>query len=348
MGRDRRRTTGDGLRRRAARLLRRALPTTTVLRVGLAAMWGVDAGLQIQPAMFTRAFPGTVLYANAIMYQPGWLAAGLTRAVDLVAPHLTALDAGTAGLEIAIAAGILLRRTRRLALTISIAWALVVWVVGEGLGGMATGTALLEAGAPGAALGYVVVALLVWPGRRPGPGSAAAAGRLGDRGARWLWSGYWALGALLHLQPRFPVGAVLAYNLQTAAQDQQGPLAGLDYRLAQLGDAHGVAVALGLGLCELAIAAAVWSPRLRPTALAAGSVATLLFWVVGQAMGGALTGLSTDLSTAPMVLLVTVALIPTTGGRIRAAAPNLPTGADREPATGDSAGRAGVLSSPPG
>ena len=129
------------------------------------------------------------------MYQPGPITAGLLPLAAWVSPRLLALNVGVATLQVIVAAGLLARRTRRAALVVSAAWALAVWVIGEGLGGMATGTALMEFGAPGAALVY-----------------AGVAGMLR----------FWVLGALLHLPLIHPAGAVLAYNLQSAAQDQPG------------------------------------------------------------------------------------------------------------------------------
>ncbi len=278
-----------------------------VLRYGLAGLWAIDAGLQLQPAMFTRAFPATVLYANATMYQPGWLSPALIRAVGVVTPHLAALDVGAAALQLLLAMGLCRRPTLRIALAASIVWALLVWVVGEGLGAMATGTALAEGGAPGPALLYVAIALAAWPGRTPAMASAGTGVRAARR-ARLAWTAYWLMAAGLHLPWRYPPGAVLAYTLQTAALAEPGALAGLDYRLAQIGDAHGVAIAAGLGLAELLIALAVWAPRLGSAAPLVGATLAAAFWVVGEAMGGVFSGVSPDLGAAPAVLLLAGAL----------------------------------------
>ncbi len=260
--------------------------------------------------MFTGAFPSQILYANALMYQPAPLSRPLTWAVGLVSPHLVALNVGTALLQTAIAIGIVVPRTTRPALAASVVWSLVVWVGGEGLGGMATGTALVEFGAPGAALLYVLAALLVLP--RPGGPSGpliADRGWLGGRGALAAWTGLFLLAAGLHFQTRFTAGGVLAYNFQTAAQNQAGPLIGLDYRLARFGYAHGLAISIGLATVEAALAAGVWWRRIRPLAVAVGLVLMVAFWVVGQALGGVVTGLSTDPSSAPLVLILGLALL---------------------------------------
>ena len=102
-------------------------------------------------------------------------------------------------------------------------WALGVWVIGEGLGMLFTGTATALTGAPGSVFVYGCLGLMAWPrratagrrgGRRRGRGkqhdgtrtlnskgwrASSAAGR-GIGGAVTplaVWSGYWVLAAVL-------------------------------------------------------------------------------------------------------------------------------------------------------
>ena len=84
---------------------------------------------------------------------------------QLVLTHPALFNAAFATIQLALAAGLLWRRTTRLALAGTIVWALGVWWLGEGLGGLLTGTASPVTGAPGAALLYVVIAVLAWPRR---------------------------------------------------------------------------------------------------------------------------------------------------------------------------------------
>ncbi|MGH7697830.1 MAG: hypothetical protein ACRENV_04035 [Candidatus Dormibacteria bacterium] len=280
------------------------------VRWGLAGLWILDGCLQLQPAMMTANFADNVLYANALMYQPQPLQGWLLALVRVGTAHTAALSVTAAVVQIAIGLGILYRPSRRAALIFSVAWALLVWVGGEGLGALATGTALLESGAPGSALLYALLAVVVWPVERPGARSAAGLGLLSDRGVAWAWTGLWVMGALLHLQPRFPTGAVLAYNLQSAAQDQPGGLAALDYHLARLANGHGLEVALALGLTELLLAAGVWRWGLRRPTLRLAFALTIGFWILAQALGGLASGLAPDPGTAPAVLLLGLALYP--------------------------------------
>ena len=273
------------------------------LRWALALLWILDAGLQLQPAMFTRAFTGNVLYNAALMYQPAGLETILYQVAAIEAAHLVALTILIASVQLLIGAGLLSSRLSRPALLVSVIWALLVWTFGQGLGFLATGTAMIEFGAPGSALMYVAIAALAWPRSAPA-GASPARDLLGP----WLWSGYWALGALLHLPLRFPAGAVLAYNLQTAAQLQPGPLQPVDYHLARYADSHSLPISVSLAALELALALGVWPSRWRRPTLAIGLLLTAAFWVLGEAMGGILGGLGTDPSTGPVVAILALSL----------------------------------------
>ena len=276
------------------------------LRWGLAALWILDAALQLQPSMFTRSVAGDVIYNAALMYQPGWLERFLYSAASLEASHLHLLLLAIAAIQLSLGVGLLIPATVRPALVGSMAWALVVWVFGQGLGFMATGTAMIEFGAPGSAILYLTLAALLWPSTAPSVG----AGAIGHDQTRWrsAWSAFWVLGALLHIPFRYPPGAVLAYNFQTAAQLQPPVLAHLDYQWARFAYAHGLGLSLALAVWELGLATAVWIPRLRRPAIIVGVISTIGFWVFGQALGGVLSGLSTDPNSAPVVLLMAFAL----------------------------------------
>ena len=78
-----------------------------------------------------------------------------------------------------------------------VAWALGVWWIGEGAGGLMAGGTLSYTEAPGAALLYVLLAMLIWPVRqdrdqdraRAGLGrhhrAAGRGGAAGGLGAAW-------------------------------------------------------------------------------------------------------------------------------------------------------------------
>ena len=97
--------------------------------------------------------------------------------------HIVAFNASSVAFQLLIGALILYPRSRRVGLGFSIPWALGVWSVGEAFGGLFSGFAMAPTGAPGAALMYALVALVIYPRnerRRRGSlaSSPAAAGLL--------------------------------------------------------------------------------------------------------------------------------------------------------------------------
>src|SRR6266567_4259108 len=112
---------------------RRAPDNRRWLQLALAALWLLDAALQFQPFMFTKGFAG-MLAATAAGNPP--VVAGPVRwAAHLTGQHPGAANIAFATAQLLIALGIAMRRTVKIGLATSIIWSLVVWWLGEGLGG---------------------------------------------------------------------------------------------------------------------------------------------------------------------------------------------------------------------
>src|SRR6185437_7976644 len=162
------------------------------LQAALGLVWLLDAILQFQPAMFTRSFPDQIL-RPAAQGNPAWVAGPVNWGATLVGQHVVLADAAFAIVQLVIALAILWPRTTRLGLALSVPWALAVWWLGEGLGGVLTGAPSAVAGAPGAVILYALLAVLLWPEPfRPHGGSVAAASPLGPLAARLAWVVLWA------------------------------------------------------------------------------------------------------------------------------------------------------------
>jgi hypothetical protein len=140
-----------------------ALDARRRLQLLLAGLWLLDGVLQLQSVMFTRQFPA--MLAESAAGQPGVVAAPVTWAARLIAGHPAPANAAFAAVQIALGLGLAWRPAVRPALAGSVIWGLAVWWLGEGLGGLFTGTASPAGGAPGAALLYAVTAVLLWPPR---------------------------------------------------------------------------------------------------------------------------------------------------------------------------------------
>jgi hypothetical protein len=255
------------------------------LQVALGLVWLLDAALQFQPFMFTRGFVTRVI-DPAAMGSPGVISRSVMGTGQLVLTHPALFNAAFATIQLALAAGLLWRRTTRLALAGTIVWALGVWWLGEGLGGLLTGTASPVTGAPGAALLYVVIAVLAWP-QRAGRDRAdldhratSVAGRspVGPHAARLAWAVLWAGSAGLVLTTPSASGGTLA--------------------------------SAGLAVLFVIIAAGIFIPAAtRPVLILAAAVAVAM-WGLGQDFGAMFTGSGTDPGTGPLLLLLAAAYWP--------------------------------------
>ena len=134
------------------------------LQIALGVLWLLDGVLQAQPFMFTRDF-ATQVIAPSCQGQPGFVAAPVHWVSTTIAAHPVAWNVPFALIQLLLGIGLLVPRTARAALAASIAWALGVWYLGEGLGGLASGDAALSTGAPGSALLLAVLAAAAWPDR---------------------------------------------------------------------------------------------------------------------------------------------------------------------------------------
>jgi hypothetical protein len=258
------------------------------LQIALGAVWLLDAALQYQPYMFSRGFPD--MLAMAAGGQPGIIAGPVTLTAQAVAASPAAWNAAFATVQLALAVGLLFRATTRAALASTIVWALAVWWLGEGLGGVFTTAASPLAGAPGAAALYALLAVLAWPGGRDTrPGGSVADGSLLGRYAKLAWLLLWG---------------GMAWLMATAPEQAAPFTAG--------------AAVIAFTAAFAAVAAGVLVPGLTRPALATAAVVAAVIWVTGEQFGGILTGQATDLNTGPLLILVAAAFWPLRGGSTRA------------------------------
>jgi hypothetical protein len=133
------------------------------LQTALGLLWLLDGALQLQPFMLGTGFARRIV-DPAGDGQPQLVAAPVHWAAHVIAAHPVAWDVPFAVVQLLLGLGLLVRRTGRLALLASIPWALGVWVIGEGMSGIASGHASLTTGAPGSAVLYAVLAVAALQG----------------------------------------------------------------------------------------------------------------------------------------------------------------------------------------
>jgi hypothetical protein len=208
-------------------------------------------------------------------------------------------------IQLALGVGILHARTVRWALPASVAWALSVWYLGEGLGGLFGSGASLLTGALGAALLYAVLALAVAPQK----GEDAEA----ERPARWAavaWAVRWLGGAVIQLLPGSDTDAAIRMSLAMNASGAPAWLAAIDSHLSALVPYYGVSVVVDLVVLQAFVGFGVlMARRTRLAAVILGISLSLVYWVVGQDMAQFWSGTTTDPNTAPLMVLLAVTIL---------------------------------------
>lgn len=275
------------------------------VRVGFAALWIIDGLLQMQPLM-PAGFVGSVIDPH-LAGQPAplrSLVGVLTRAWGR---HPVVADVAVVWFELGLGALLLLcRRGRasRAAAWLAIVAGVLIWVVGEGFGGLTASGAGWLTGAPGAVLVYVAgAALLLAPWSWWTSGRAETAIR--HVGAAWF------IGtAVLQTIPaeKFwtPLGASRPF-VDGAAMSQPSGFAAPIRWLA--GVARDYPVALNLVVVALLLAGAAWLELGRGTTPVVAVVALCLgTWWLAQDFG-VLGGTATDPNTGlPLAVLLAGAL----------------------------------------
>jgi hypothetical protein len=260
-----------GARGRIATIAGRTGLTRRHLQIALGLLWLLDGVLQAQPFMFTRGF-ATEVIAITGQGQPGFVSGPVHWVSTVIAGHPVAWNVPFAAFQLLLGVGLLVRRTARPALAASIAWALGVWYLGEGLSGLASGHASLVTGAPGSAPLLAVLAAAAWPTRDGSRGAPAP----------WLplaWAVVWVGAAVFQALPQNRGNGV--------ASDLTGPLVVAEYLI-------------GVG---------VLAPRTRVPAAALGLALALVFWVFGQDLGQLTSGRATDPNSGLVLALMAIAVI---------------------------------------
>ncbi len=301
--------TGAAVRAYLGSDARRAIQTA------LGLIWLIDGALQFQSFMYTRGFVRVITGGAA--GQPHWLASSIMWAAHILGSDLTLFNTLSALTQVGIGLGLLYRPTVEGALLVSFAWSFVVWWFAESFGFLFGNMASPLTGAPGAVLLYAIIGLLVWPTNRPD-------GLLGRRGAKGIWAALWLVMAWLWLlAPNSTANATS--SAISAAPAGTAWLASVQHSVASAAAGNGLPIAIVLAGLSAAIAVAVaidWHAR---AFLVLAVVLNLAYWVVGQGLGGILTGSGTDPNAAPLFILLAIAVYSLPPGRepitaVRAAA----------------------------
>lgn len=294
-----------------------ALSPQRAAQVLLGVLWLLDGMLQLQPGMFGPSMFRDMLLSGPPP-PPGWLLPVERPLAALLGHHTLLFNGAFAALQLALGLGLLWAPTVRWALVGSVGWALSVWLLGEAAGGLFGPAPSALGGAPGAALVYLLVAVVIWPGapvtsRRVWPRRAPPS-YVGPA----LWSALWVGTAFFELQARASAGQLLSVQIKSASAGGPGWLVRLSADAAQLAHGHGGAAALSMGLAQVVIGAGIWWPPARRAVLVAGLVVGCAYGLVGQGLGGVFTGGATDPGTGPALAIFAVGLWPGRSAHLQA------------------------------
>ena len=248
------------------------------LRLALAAVWLLDAALQYQPFMFTRAFGQSL--ALSAQGNPHVIADPITWSAGIIEQHPAVTNAAFATIQLIIALGIAWRPAVKFALAASVGWSAAIWWLGEGLGGVLTGSASPWNGAPGAVIIYALLAVLLWPRGQDAPASFLAGRPFGRLPARLLWLALW--------------GSMAFLTLQTASMASPGQQA---------------SAFLALVFDLVAIGIFLPMPWTRVTVILAAAAASAI-WIIGENFGAIFTGSATDPNSGLLLVLLAAAYWP--------------------------------------
>jgi hypothetical protein len=286
-----------------------ALDPRRALQLALAGVWLLDAVLQYQPFMYTKAF-GQMLAATA-SGNPSVIARPITWDATLVGHHLVLVNTIFATVQLLIGLGIAFRPTVRLALAVSVAWSVGVWWFGEGLGGVLSGAASPLNGAPGAVIIYALLAVLLWPADRDITAPFTAARAVGAQVARGLWLVLWLSLAYFTLAPANRAPQAINGMISAMESGNPGWLAALDRGAASLVSGEGLAASVVLAAALVLIAVGVYlPPAAAKGTLVLAIVVALAIWVFGEAFGMIMAGGATDPNSGPVFVLLALSYWP--------------------------------------
>lgn len=254
------------------------------ITVCLGGLWLLDGILQLQPAMFTNAFVSTVLAPN-LQNQPSTIESIVAFGIHLFSSNIFWWNLASALIQLLI--GIILifpfqEKVQRFGLWLSVGWALVIWIFGEGFGNLFTGSATFYTGAPGSALLYLILALcLIYSFHRRLPLIAGIV---------------FILGAILNLMPMFWQPTML--SMLTMTPSISAALGTFGSQGTMIGNLIAVdaLILLGFFLIFIANRSVAWITILF----------LLAVWGIGQSFGGLQTfpiGTATDPNSAPLLIL---------------------------------------------
>jgi hypothetical protein len=282
----------------------------------LGSFWLLDGILQLQPVMFGKLFVQMVILPN-VANQPRLIAWLINSTAKFLLTAPSFFNAMFALTQLSIGLAFMFRRFRKLAIVSSLCWTAGVWVFGEGLGGLLTGTASALTGAPGAVLIYGMLGIFCWP-KAEKPASASGRFELdtsviaqGDATAATLiWCALWLIQGALWLTPFNRGKKAIYFQLLTASSGQPSWYASFLKNAADVTKADGIEISIAMFFISMAVGLGLLFSRHPRKFLIIGAFVSLFYWITGEALGQIATGMGTDPNSGPLIALFCLSLYP--------------------------------------
>ncbi|MCL6104865.1 MAG: hypothetical protein M1483_04460 [Actinobacteria bacterium] len=296
------------------------------IQVAFGCLWLLDGALQFQPQMLTKKFAAEII-GNNTMGRANIIKSSIHFLALVVTAHPVIFDVTFGVIQLTIGICLLFsalstaKYLLKPALGASFFWSLVVWTVGEGLGGLMIPQSSMLQGAPGAAFVYGILSLALWPATNPVTSSKpqlakrntiAANGFIGETGVKIAWVFIWVSTALLELQIGNHAPGAISAQIKGEATGEPYPIAAFDRWLAHTTASHGMLIALVLMIVQVLIGIWILRPFTYKATLVAGMIVSIIYWIAGQNFGGMFTGFGTDPNLGPSMLLLALLMWPLT------------------------------------
>ncbi len=135
-------------------------PAFTFLKMGLGILWLVDGILQLQPEMPYVFLPYVII--PMMGSTSGAIYNIVNFGVNIWSLHPVIFNAMAAVTQLFIGIGLLIKLNKTgnvLVLMVSAAWSLIIWIFGEGFGGIFQAGSSFLSGVPGSALVYFIISI---------------------------------------------------------------------------------------------------------------------------------------------------------------------------------------------
>ena len=132
----------------------------TLLKIGLGTLWLIDGILQLQPEMPYVFLPYVII--PMMTSTSGSLYNIILFGVNIWSLHPVIFNAMAAVTQLFIGIGLLIKLNKKgnvLILIVSSAWSLILWIFGEGFGGIFQAGSSFLSGLPGSALVYLIISI---------------------------------------------------------------------------------------------------------------------------------------------------------------------------------------------